>query len=308
MCRLTLSFKQLVSLVKTEIPDKQNEFEQMFISILHRKSNLMTMRIPAPAEYASSLLETVQALKFDWSPTILKLVSDFHDVSAFFIIPPGKRDQIPPSSQQTKQIIIPKPGTLKAPVAKVNSTSLSLKKQKKFRKCITDIELKNEKFYTSCTNGSSCKVCPELVRKAPLSPCTHPNPHDGGYFPHLARKIVRKVHQFKDYTIVRSIAGTPNPFLAAEASNTGATKPTDMETDCSAKSAVSVAGGAKKRKLPSSEKEFEWMKHLLNTHSDMAMLRKVLEIAKSVEAPSKIVSGLQKWFSLTAEEKEEIFN
>lgn len=313
MVKLTLTFKQLVSLVKTELQDNYSNFEDDFALKLSRKCKLIEMRLPSPVDYSSALLECIQQLTFPLSPTIRKLVSDFHDIASTFIIP-NKHDLNTKTSSKTNKNINQSVGnkTIEPSVSKGKltapktscSTQLSAKKTKLFKKFIEDQKSQDCKLYSSCKTNPCNEVCPKLVRITPLTACTHKNPHPGGYFPHLTRKIVRKVHQFKDYTAILTIKGIPNP-LNEQSSAAGRSKEVTPMECSTVKSTPTVEPESKKRKLDEhTDSTWSWVGNTLRATSDLTVLRSVSSILARLDAPTELRESVHRWNTLSEADKK----
>lgn len=315
MVKLTLTFKQLVSLVKTELQDNYSNFENDFALILSKKCKLIEMKLPSPVDYSSALLECIQQLTFPLSPTIRKLVSDFHDIASTFIIP-NKHDLntkiSPKANKLTNQyvgnkIIEPSVSKGKPTAPKTScSTQLSAKKTKLFKKFIEDQKSQDCKLYSSCKTSPCKEVCPKLVRITPLTACTHKNPHPGGFYPHLTRKIVRKVHQFKDYTAVLTMKGIPNPLNEQSSAAGGSTEVTAME--CSVeKPAPTTTPGSKKRKLDEhTDSEWSWVGNALRANSEFAVLQNITTLLAKLDAPAELRKAVLKWNTLSEADKKMV--
>lgn len=277
MCKLTLNFKQLVSLVKTELAEQYENFENKFVILLNSKCSFINMKIPTPYDYSSTLVEILSEQQFSVSTTLRQLVSDYNAIATNFIIP-NKANQKTTSLKAATSLSVKTvpPGTSKSSVSKSDSTQLPAKKVKMFRKLVNDIESKpDEKFYASCKTTHCREVCPLIVKSAPLTKCTHPNPHPSGYYPHVSRKIVRKIHQFKDYTVLLSMSGIPNPIAASTAQQMAPNVPKDnggMEVE---QSSSSTEVSSKKRKHDS----------VLTPEQDLENLKRLLRSAPGHQAP-----------------------
>lgn len=314
MVKLTLTFKDLVTLVKTELQDKFNEFEQMFIHKLSTKCDFMQMKTPSPVDYSSALLECIQQTNLLLSPTIKKMVSDFNDIASTFIIPnKSNRNQTSPKADN-------KPTSSKSPKLKdfsvsrtkvsTSSTScktqLSAKKTKLVKKFIEHTESENSKLYSSCKAENCKEICPKIVRLAPITACTHTNPHPGGHYPHVSRKVIRKIHQFKDYTALLTLPGISNP-LNVQTSEAEKSKDVDM-LEFPLVGAINMSSStSKKRKLDERTDLWSWVGNTLRAHNEpMKILKSLLQYLVDSNAPAELRKAVQKWNTLSEAERKEV--
>lgn len=312
MVKLTLTFKQLVALVKTELQDNFPEFEQTFISKIATHCDLMQMRPPAPIDYSLALLECTSILTFSLSPTIKKLVQDFHDIASTFIIPnkraldpqtspkatPKVNQKIPDNLKRSEHSVSQGKTSTKSPL-RVDSTQLSAKKTKIFKKFIEDQKSNDCKLYSSCKTSPCKEVCPKIVRIAPLTACTHPKPHPGGYYPHVSRKIVRKVHQSGEYTAILTMRGIPNP-LNEQSSVAGTSENEVVMKELSEKNPAIASSASKKRKLDEiSDSKWSWVGNTLRANSKFEVVQKMTFLLQTLDAPDELRKSVLKWNTLS---------
>jgi len=313
-----LTFKQIVSYVYDEIPDLKDEFEQKFISLLHAKSNLMQMRMPLPIDYAQALLECSRCEAFPLSKTLVRLISDFHVNASTFIIPnkhhPNIKDspKATPTSKPKGKITESATSVSKrAPPAcsRDGSTRLSAKKSKILTQNIKDTELKNSKLYSACKTDSCKEVCPKIVRTAPITECTHPNPHPGGVYPHVSRKVIRKVHKFKDYTALLTLDGIPNP-LNVQTSAAGSAAMDVEVARVSKMNPVTSSPVSKKRKVSEEttiESQWQWVGKALRADSNnRTTAMRIMGILNLLDAPVELKKTVQKWETLSEAERMKV--
>jgi len=317
MVKLTLTFKQLVSYLYDEIPNKL-DFELLFISKLHSKSSLLNMRLPAPIDYSLALLESVNELTFPVSSTLRKLISDYHSVASSFIIPNKHRPNMK-ESPQAKSFSKLKPSKTTASRSSVSeirqpsthkdcSTNLSAKKIKKLKKGIEDTVLNKTKLYSSCKADSCKEVCPRIACTAPLTACTHPNPHPGGVYPHVSRNVIRKIHKFGDFKLLLTLKGIPNP-LNDKSSEERNDQVMEVVSAPVAEQASEVAAPtSKKRRLEeTSDSQWQWVGNALRANpSDRGLLICMLKALQNSGAPQQLLSNLQRWETLSEAERKTV--
>lgn len=95
--------------------------------------------------------------------------------------------------------------TLKKSTEKVSTSKISKTLQRK----ITKVLSKTVKPYCSTED---CSVCTRILSMCPITPCKHANPHQHGYFPHLSKRLAKRIHETNDFTVLLSINGIENPM------------------------------------------------------------------------------------------------
>lgn len=194
--KISLTFNDLLNLIKEDIPDQYSAFELTLASDPNLVKSLLRQTIPSPLQYAEALQKAIEQHKL---PSSMKRLVNLYVNSASYFIPPSRKQQV--TELKTK----PPP-----PKSVSDLSTLSKTKTKKVRAALSTIAETHR--YATCKQ-IDCTVCPSIFKKVAITKCTHPGQqHKEGYFPHLSRKLVTKIHSSKDYAILITIPGIQNPL------------------------------------------------------------------------------------------------
>lgn len=170
--------------------DPESNLVERFTQRLSSSSSLIDFVLPTIDEYVSSLeyavaessdpvkgFVTLWASKVSRKQKLQKATPVKTDESTSRRKQPASKDVVSPSKTLLKKVARALPKTVK-------------------RYCSTD----------------NCSVCTSILEKCPITPCKHASPHQHGYFPHLPKKLAKRIHDTNDFTVLLSINGTENPL------------------------------------------------------------------------------------------------
>lgn len=283
--RCEINHKRLISLLEIELGDKFGEFQQKFSLHLCTLENVLSGKKIGEYAIREALLKAVTDYDSFLSLTMKTILG-------YIVINSDSVSQrLPQQHIRADKPLKAKPAptlqSSRSNVAKVPSLdqSLSRKKIKAVHKSMKN-KLESETALYSCRE-LGCKTCQRLFKEVPLTRCTHPKPcNDIGYYPHLSRKLVRKVHFAKDYTLLHSLDGIKNPFKEDQV-----VKPNTMEIDRCSDMSASVSERPAKRKR-SEECTLSDIEQMILQPIKLADKYKLLARARLLKASSELIQKI----------------
>lgn len=199
-----ISFKRLTALLKTELStDNYNTLEQSVVQQLFKLENLFNSK-PIPDEVKLQVfLQQLDSYKDQLSATMKMIISWYcvKPIQSTSSIQPNKST----SAKSVNKTAKAKKKATNAPLPDLVQP-LSRKKSKKVKQYISTVE---KPYNCKITN---CEICEKIKIKCKLTPCKHDNPHPEHVFPHVPRRIIRKIHATNDFCLLLTIDGFENPL------------------------------------------------------------------------------------------------
>lgn len=184
--KLIISEKQLISLLQAELGTRYDQFETRLVMSMHRKQSIWIPRVRDSDQFIQTLLDIVPEYKEHLSPTIQVLMSSLRTP-------------------------IPTKGVKKQTNTTLSSTAKSVPlpvvpSKKTIRKVSAYISDNLAKIKFSCSIAD-CEHCKYIAQHVAWTKCSHPKPHECGWFPHLQRRLSRRYHATHDPAILKEVSG-----------------------------------------------------------------------------------------------------
>lgn len=219
--RYTLNHNHVLHLLKLELGDQYEQFEQRLVLQLHKDKPIWAPIIRQPGDFLCTIKDIITAESVSVSDTLKYLLSNLtfslsiskrssassssssaKTESETDSSGSGSKSPLKPKRTQTKR-----PPTSERVSSKENppSSGPSRSAMKKLRASLMNVA----SFHCSETGCKSCLVIKSTV---PVTRCTHPNPHPSGWFVHVPRKVTREFHRTGDQTVLSVVTGSENPL------------------------------------------------------------------------------------------------
>jgi len=237
-CNITLP--RLLTLLRNELKEDYEAFENAVATKLFTLQNVFSNTPIKQKDKADAIIYAIGLFDTKVSETMKLLLSwsinsDSYSQRKHKTTKLSQDTRTPASPDKTK----PKSSPRDVPSSS-SDTTLSRKKTKQLTKWMSE-RVKSDNIY-SC-KIANCKICERIFSECAITKCNHTKPHnDVGYFPHLNRRLVRKIHATNEFAILPAIKGIANPLRKRDEQTT-----TESTTSMEVTSTPAVI--SKKRKV-----------------------------------------------------------
>lgn len=255
--RFVITTNRFLELLKAELNDEYEAFENAFCKKLITMKNVFSDKPISHTEKFEALQYAIGLFDDKLSATLKTLSCWLSNSESTISIkePKGNSYSTSRPVKDSKAKLQPQKSAdhNEKSVALDENNLLSRTKTKKITKSMKDA-LERGHFYR-CPSPDQCDVCPRLFQEVPLSRCTHDKPHDHGWYPHVNRQTLRRIHRTREFLPVLAMTGLPNPLKVAKQPIIETS--TTLEKDCGQMDTESSTVQSKKRKISGSPSEAE---------------------------------------------------
>lgn len=218
--KFSMNNTQLLDLIRSELKLDFEAFRVKLILRLHDINPIWSQSKLSAKQFLTIVTELLESEE-NVSSTLKQLTKQIkpHDFSfpkqksalePRLVKPDGKSPRPLPSQGPKRSSNNMKPVTSKCQIPSVKATEPNFLSRRASKVMLASLKSVDLRF--NC-HELNCLKCNVIRKTAPITKCTHPNPHPSGWFVHVPRKVSRAFHLSEGD--LSSLTGLKNPLSTA---------------------------------------------------------------------------------------------